>query len=51
MNETILAAIYQRLHELDRIITAAAIQGMQDKDGLLLVRMLDEAVRFASIEE
>ena len=51
MSDTILAAIYQRLHELDRIVTTVAVQGMRDQDGLLLVRLLDEAVRFASIEE
>ena len=47
MSETMLNALYAKLRELDVLITTAAIEGMQDLDGAVLARLLDDAILFA----
>ena len=51
MNEAMLAALYARLRELDVLITTTAIEGMQDRDGVVQAQLLDDAILFARTDD
>ena len=51
MSETLLNALYAKLRELDLLITTTAIEGMHDRDGAVLARLLDDAILFARTDD